>query len=74
MKVLHIITWILLVVGGLNWGLTALGWNVVHMLLGSWSSVETLVYLLVGVSAIVEIVTHRNTCKLCGKQAMGGAM
>jgi uncharacterized membrane protein YuzA (DUF378 family) len=80
MKVLHIIAFILLVVGGLNWGLVGLGgfmggdWNIVHMILGSWPVVEWLVYVLVGLSAIYEVVTHKSTCKLCGGMGMGGGM
>jgi len=64
------ITWILLVIGGLNWLLTALGFNVVNMLLGSWPAVEKLIYILVGLSAVYEVVTHKQNCKLCGS---GGA-
>ena len=69
------IAFILLVIGGLNWGLVGLGWlfggadwNVVHMILGSWAWLEGLVYLLVGVSAVLEVVTHKKTCKMCGSQ------
>jgi uncharacterized membrane protein YuzA (DUF378 family) len=65
MKSLHMVAFILLIVGGLNWGLDALGYNVVNMLLGSWPMVEKIVYLLVGVSAIYEIFTHKENCKLC---------
>jgi hypothetical protein len=65
MKALHMVTFILLVVGGLNWGLTAFDYNVVNMLLGSWPTVEMIVYVLVGVAAIVEVATHKNTCKEC---------
>ena len=70
MKALHKIAFTLLVIGGLNWGLSAFGWNVVNMLLGSWPGVETLVYILVGLSAIYEVLTHKGNCKLCGNQGM----
>ncbi len=59
------VTFILLVVGGLNWGLTAFDYNVVNMLLGNWPTVEMIVYVLVGVAAIVEVATHKSTCKEC---------
>lgn len=62
---LHGVAFILLVVGGLNWGLSALGFNVVNMLLGSWPVVEKIVYLLVGLSAVYEVVTHKKNCKEC---------
>ncbi len=60
---------ILLLVGGLNWGLVGVGmlmgsdWNVVHMLLGSWPMVEAIVYILVGLAAIMKLVGCR--CKKC---------
>jgi len=60
------VTFILLVVGGLNWGLTAVGYNVVGMLLGSWPALVQIVYILVGLSAIVELVNHKKDCKSCG--------
>jgi uncharacterized membrane protein YuzA (DUF378 family) len=44
MKSLHMVTFILLVVGGVNWGLSALGFNIVSMLLGTWPMVEKAVY------------------------------
>ena len=60
---------ILLIVGGVNWGIVGVGmlmdadWNVVEMLLGSWPMVEAIVYILVGVSAVVKIFGCRcNTC------------
>ena len=73
MKVLHMIGFILLVVGGLNWGLVGLGWvvgggsdwNVVHMILGSSSTLEGIVYILVGLSAVWLLVTHKKDCKTC---------
>ncbi len=65
MKGLHMVTFILLVVGGLNWGLSALGFNLVEMLLGGWPMVEKIVYLLVGLSAVFEVVTHKKNCTMC---------
>ena len=70
MKSLHKVTYILLVVGGLNWGLESLGYNLVNMLVGSWPMVERLVYLLVGVSAVYELVGHKNSCKECSAGQM----
>lgn len=65
MKKLHMITFILLVVGGLNWGLSALGFNIVSMLIGDWPMVEKVVYLLVGASAVFELVSHKKNCSMC---------
>ncbi len=61
MDMLNKVAFWLLVIGGLNWGLTALGWNVVNMLLGAWPMVETIVYVLVGLSAILVAVNSRKT-------------
>jgi len=76
-KGLHMVAWILVIVGALNWGLVGLGgflggsWNLVNMILGSWPMLEWLVYVLVGASAVYELVTHKKNCKQCGS---GGAM
>lgn len=67
MKSLHTVTFILLIVGGLNWGLEAFDYNLVEMLLGSWPSVVMIVYVLVGLSAIYEVATHKKNCKNCNK-------
>lgn len=66
MKSLHGISFWLVIIGGLNWGLVALGsymgsnWNVVNLLLGSWPGVEALVYLLVGVAAVLLMFSHKH--------------
>ncbi|MBI2048471.1 MAG: DUF378 domain-containing protein [Parcubacteria group bacterium] len=71
----HMVAWILLVVGGLNWLLVGLGgfmggnWNVVSMIFGSWPMVEWLVYVLVGAAAAYELVTHKANCKVCSAPA-----
>ncbi len=74
MKGLHKVTFILLVIGGLNWGL-----EVFVVGVGSFlpSSIATLIYVLVGLSALVEIFTHKGNCKECevkggGAPSMGG--
>ncbi|MBI2475847.1 MAG: DUF378 domain-containing protein [Candidatus Taylorbacteria bacterium] len=65
MKGLHMVAFILLIIGGLNWGLVALGYNLVESLLGAGSTLATAVYALVGLSAVAEIVTHKKNCKNC---------
>jgi uncharacterized membrane protein YuzA (DUF378 family) len=68
------IAFILVIVGGLNWGLVGIGgWNVVNKIFGSVSWLERLVYILVGISALVLIFTHKRDCKCCAKGA-GQAM
>lgn len=71
MKSLHILAFLLLVIGGLNWGLYGIGqfaggnWNVVNLLVGTWPSVEWSVYILVGLSALWIGATHSKDCKTC---------
>ena len=71
MKSMHMIAWILVMIGGINWLLVGIGgfvgsdWNVVHLILGSWPVVEWIVYILVGVSAVYEIVMHKKNCMVC---------
>ena len=68
MKALHMVAFTLLVVGGLNWGLWALfNFNLVNTVLGAWPTLEKLVYILVGVSAVYIGATHMKDCKLCAK-------
>lgn len=55
------IAFILLVVGGLNWLLVAFGYNLVDSLLGAGSTLSMIVYILVGLSAIFEAVTHKKS-------------
>ena len=65
MKILHIIAFVLLVIGGLNWGFTALNYNVVEMILGAGSVVSRAVYILVALSAIYLATSHKGDCKNC---------
>ena len=69
MKALHVIAFVLVIVGGLNWGLTAVGYNLVDMLVGVGSATGKVVYILVGLSAIYLAVTHKGDCKTCGAGA-----
>ncbi len=74
MKALHMVSFVLLIVGGLNWGLTAFNYNVVDMLLGAGSSLAMIVYVLVGLAAVFEAVTHKSNCKHCEGSKMSGQM
>ncbi|MFH1866574.1 MAG: DUF378 domain-containing protein [Patescibacteria group bacterium] len=64
-KGLHCVTWILMMIGGLNWLLYAFGWDI-----GSWfgdsaDGVMMVVYILIGLSALYELFTHKGLCKAC---------
>ena len=70
---------VLMIIGGLNWGIVGAGmifgsmhdmsWNVVHVIFGSWPIVEGIVYLLVGIAAIMAIFGCK--CAKCKAAAAG---
>lgn len=78
MKTLHMIAFILLAIGGLNWGLVGVGelagsnWNVVNLVFGSMPTLEAVIYILVGVSAVWLAVAHKEHCKTCAEGPMSG--
>jgi uncharacterized membrane protein YuzA (DUF378 family) len=59
----------LILIGALNLGLVGIGGftgsdlNVVSMVLGSWPKVESLFYVLVGLSALVKVFKFCPVCK-----------
>jgi len=70
MKALHIVAYILVIVGALNWGLVgAFEFNLVSALLGSVPAIERIVYVLVGLAAIYEVATHKKVCRTCDAPA-----
>ena len=63
---LHKISFILLVVGGLNWLLVGLaGWDIGMLFGGQAAMVSRIVYVLVGLSALTVMFTHKKDCKMC---------
>lgn len=54
---------VLVIVGGLNWGLVALNWNLVDAIFGVDSTLSTVVYALVGVAALYTIYTVSKVAK-----------
>jgi uncharacterized membrane protein YuzA (DUF378 family) len=72
MKTLHMVTFILLVIGGLNWLLVGVfDWDISALVGGMSSLIAKIIYILIGLSAIYEIATHKGRCKDC---ASGGMM
>lgn len=63
------LSYVLVIIGALNWGLVAIGafagtnLNVVNLLLGSWPTVEWIVYLLVGIAGVLTIFSAKCSCK-----------
>lgn len=67
MKIVHYVTFGLLVIGGINWLLVgSLGTDVGQLLFGGMDAViSRAIYVLVGIAAIVEVATHKSSCKAC---------
>lgn len=60
----HKLAWVLMFIGALNWGLVGLfDVNLVNMLLGSMPTVERVVYVLVGLSALFSLTSGK--CSMC---------
>lgn len=70
---LNVIDWVamvLVIVGGLNWGLVgAFKFNLVDTLFGDMSTLSRLVYVLVGLSAVYLIYTASKLGGLTDRQA-----
>lgn len=63
---MHYITFGLLVIGGLNWLLQgALMWDVGQLFGGMDAAVSRVIYVLVGLAAVWELVSHKKNCKKC---------
>lgn len=67
-KILGFLVGILLVIGGLNWGLIGLAnINLVSMIFGAGSGLEKIVYIVVGVAAVLKLLCmFRGSCCCCG--------
>jgi uncharacterized membrane protein YuzA (DUF378 family) len=67
------VTWILVIVGAVNWGLVGIGgffesnWNVVNLLLGNFTWwVEGVVYILVGIAGVMSLFSCKcSKCSAC---------
>lgn len=60
----HKVAAVLLTIGGLNWGLVGLfKFDLVARLFGQWEWVARIIYILVGISAIVMLGTGKCCVK-----------
>lgn len=68
MKVLHMVAFLLVIVGAVNWGLVGLAnFNIVDLLLGG-VGLTKIVYILVGLSGVYLVATHKGDCNVCGSK------
>ena len=72
MKFINILTLILVIVGGLNWGLVGLfDFDLVAAIFGGGSALSRIVYVLVGLSAIWQVaplVSAVNTAEVAAER------
>ncbi|MCH8049302.1 DUF378 domain-containing protein [Patescibacteria group bacterium] len=71
----HVVAWVLLIIGGLNWGLVgAFDLNIVELVLGGVPWLLDLTYILIGLSAVAMLFC--KSCKKCkvGKGKGGGGL
>lgn len=67
MKTLDVVVWTLLAIGGLNWGLVGVfSFDLVAAILGEMSILSRIVYILVGLSAVYDIVAIKTIWKRWG--------
>jgi len=79
LKSLDIATVVLLIIGGLNWGLVGLfGFNLVSAIFGEMSALSRIVYILAGLSALYDIfmwrsIQRRWECRMWPAPSKGAA-
>ncbi len=57
MKILDLVTFLLLVIGGLNWGLISFfDFNLVTYIFASMPIIVSIIYWIVGISAIIQVI------------------
>ena len=73
MKSLHIVTFILLIIGGINWLLVGIiGWDIGELFGGQGNIISRILYIIIGVGAVLEVIAHKGACKNCGGEKKGG--
>lgn len=66
MKALHGVSFVLVIIGGLNWLLVGLfNWDVGVLFGGQTAIISRVVYVLVGLSAVYLAAMHKKDCKHC---------
>lgn len=58
---LKMLTWWLVIIGGINWGLVGLlDLNLVNMIFSGVPGLENIIYVLVGASAVYLLLTMKS--------------
>ena len=56
LDIVYIIAFVLVIIGGLNWGASALNYNLVDKLFGQGSTIGSVVYYTVALSALLLVI------------------
>jgi len=65
-KKAHMVTFILVIIGGINWLLIGLfDWGI-EIAIGE--DISKIIYILIGLAAIYEIAIHKQSCKCCSSK------
>jgi uncharacterized protein len=71
MMKLHKLAFVLLIIGGLNWLLVGvLQWDIGEIFGGQAAGISRIIYILVGLSALYEVFSHKKMCKTCAAPKM----
>lgn len=64
----HLITFMLVIIGGLNWlALGILQWEIGSLFGGMDALISRIIYILIGLAAVYELATHRSNCAKCAE-------
>lgn len=67
MKVFDVCVWVLLIIGGLNWGLIGFfNFNLVSAIFGELTILTRIVYALVGLAALYDVLTIKAISRRWG--------
>ena len=67
---MHRIAFTLIVIGGLNWGILAVtGWEIGQIFGGMDAVISKIIYIVIGLAALLEAFTHKHNCRKCAEGA-----
>ena len=55
-KALDKVILVIAAIGAINWGLTALGYNIVSLIVGTWPIIESIVYYIIALCGIWALI------------------
>ena len=69
-KGMHRVSFLLVVICAINWGLIGLfEFNLVGLILSAVPAIERIVYVLIGLAGVYLLMTHKHDCRTCTEEA-----